>query len=32
MADGHLDRCHLPAERKRSEWIELEALRVGAAR
>jgi len=32
IPNGHLDRCHLPTDRKRAEWIELEALRVGAAR
>ena len=32
IPDGHLDRCHLPADRKRAEWAELEALRTGAAR
>jgi peptide/nickel transport system ATP-binding protein len=31
LPGGHLDRCHLPADRKRAEWLELEALRVGAA-
>ena len=32
ISNGHLDRCHLPTDRKRAEWIELEALRVGATR
>jgi peptide/nickel transport system ATP-binding protein len=32
IPDGHFDRCHLPTDRKRSEWAELEAIRLGAAR
>jgi len=28
---GHLDRCHLPADLKRSHWADLRALRLGAA-
>ena len=32
IPNGHLDRCHLPSDRKRAEWVELEALRMGAAR
>jgi peptide/nickel transport system ATP-binding protein len=32
IPDGHFDRCHLPADRKRTEWAELEAIRLGAAR
>jgi len=31
IPDGHLDRCHLPTDRKRAEWLELEALRTGVA-
>ena len=31
IPDGHLDRCHLPAEQKRSHWADLRALRLGAA-
>jgi peptide/nickel transport system ATP-binding protein len=30
IPDGHLDRCHLPADLKRSHWADLRALRLGA--
>ena len=29
---GHLDRCHLPEERKRSDWAEMRALRTRSGR
>ena len=32
LPDGHLDRCHLPDDRKRDAWRELTATRLGAAR
>jgi peptide/nickel transport system ATP-binding protein len=31
IPDGHLDRCHLPADMKHSHWADLRALRLGAA-
>jgi peptide/nickel transport system ATP-binding protein len=31
IPDGHLDRCHLPEDMKRSHWADLRALRLGAA-
>ena len=31
IPDGHLDRCHLPADVKRSHWADVRALRLGAA-
>jgi len=32
LAGGHLDRCHLPAERKRDAWKDVLAEHLGAAR